>query len=101
MSSSQRDPRLPDVPTTLEAGYPNSEYNFWFGVFAPAKTPPPVVARLHDETAAALKDAGVRDRLTKLGVQPMPMTAAEFNAYVDRELTQNAEIVKAAGLKPQ
>jgi len=99
VSSAQRDPRLPEVPTTLEAGYPNSEYNFWFGVFAPAKTPPAIVAHFHSEIAAALRDASVRDKLANLGVQPMPMTPAEFNAYVDRELTQNADVVKAAGLK--
>jgi tripartite-type tricarboxylate transporter receptor subunit TctC len=101
VSSSQRDPRLPDVPTTTEAGYPNSEYNFWFGMFAPAKTPPAIVQRFYEAIAAALQDADVRDKLTKLGVQPMPMTPSQFDVYIAKELEQNAELVKAGGLKPE
>ena len=101
VSSLQRAPNLPDVPTTVEAGFPNSEYNFWFGVFAPAKTPPEIIQRLYEEIAKALQDPGVRERLGKLAVQPMPMTPAQFNDYVRKELEQNAELVKAAGIKPQ
>jgi|PersoiStandDraft_1058852.scaffolds.fasta_scaffold15402_2 tripartite-type tricarboxylate transporter receptor subunit TctC len=101
VSSSQRAPDLPDVPTTVEAGFPNSEYNFWFGVFAPAKTPPEIIQRLYEEIAKALQDPGVREKLAKLAVQPMPMTPAQFNDYVRKELEQNAELVKAAGIKPQ
>jgi tripartite-type tricarboxylate transporter receptor subunit TctC len=101
VSSSQRAPDLPDVPTTVEAGFPNSEYNFWFGVFAPAKTPPEIIQRLYEEIAKALQDPGVREKLAKLAVQPMPMTPALFNDYVRKELEQNAELVKAAGIKPQ
>ncbi len=101
VSSSKRDPQLPDVPTTVEAGFPNSEYNFWFGVFAPAKTSPEIIRRLHDEIAKALEDAGVRDKLAKLGVQPMPMSSAEFDAYVRKELEQNRALVKATGMKTE
>jgi tripartite-type tricarboxylate transporter receptor subunit TctC len=101
VSSLARSPDLPDVPTTVEAGFPNSEYNFWFGVFAPAKTPPEIIQRLYEEIAKALHDPGVREKLAKLGVQPMPMTPAQFNDYVRKELEQNAELVKAAGIKPQ
>jgi tripartite-type tricarboxylate transporter receptor subunit TctC len=101
VSSSQRAPNLPNVPTTVEAGFPNSEYNFWFGVFAPAKTPPEIIQRLYEEIAKALQDPGVREKLAKLAVQPMPMTPAQFNDYVRKELEQNAELVKAAGIKPQ
>jgi tripartite-type tricarboxylate transporter receptor subunit TctC len=92
---------LPDVPTTVEAGFPNSEYNFWFGVFAPAKTPREIVQRLYEEIAKALHDPGVQEKLAKLGVQPMPMTPAQFDEYVRKELEQNAVLVKAAGIKPQ
>jgi tripartite-type tricarboxylate transporter receptor subunit TctC len=101
VSSSQRAPNLPDVPTTVEAGFPNSEYNFWFGVFAPAKTPPEIIQRLYEEIAKALQDPGVREKLATLAVQPMPMTPAQFNDYVRKELEQNAQLVKAAGVKPQ
>jgi tripartite-type tricarboxylate transporter receptor subunit TctC len=99
VSSAQRDPQLPDVPTTIEAGYRNSEYNFWFGMFAPAKTPPAIIARLHGAISEALQDPDIRDRLAKLGVQPMPMTPSEFGAYVVNELEQNKELVRAGGLK--
>lgn len=100
VSSTERAPNLPDVPTTVEAGFPNSEYNFWFGVFAPAKTPPEIIQRLYEETAKALQDPGVKEKLGKLAVQPMPMTPAQFNDYVRKELDQNAQLVKAAGIKP-
>lgn len=100
VSSTERAPSLPDVPTTVEAGFPNSEYNFWFGVFAPAKTPPEIVQRFYEEIAKALQDPGVKEKLAKLAVQPMPMTPAQFNSYVRKELEQNAQLVKAAGIKP-
>jgi len=101
VSSQQRSPDLPDVPTTTEAGYPNSEYNFWFGVFAPAKTPPEIIQRLYTEIDKALHEPNVQEKLAKLGVQPMPMTPSQFKDYVHKELEQNAELAKAAGIKPQ
>jgi tripartite-type tricarboxylate transporter receptor subunit TctC len=101
VSSLDRSPKLPDVPTTTQAGFPNSEYNFWFGVFAPAKTPPAIIQRLYEEIAKALHDPGVQEKLSNLGVQPMPMTPAQFDAYVRKELEQNAVLVKAVGIKPQ
>ncbi len=101
VSSAERALDLPDVPTTIEAGYPNSEYNFWFGMFAPAKTPPETLQRLYDETAKVLRDPSVQEKLKKLGVQPMPMTSAQFNDYVRKELIQNAQLAKAVGIKPQ
>lgn len=101
VSSAERSPDLPDVPTTVEAGFPNSEYNFWFGVFAPSKTMPEILHRLYDEIANALRDAGVQEKLRKMGVQPMPMTAAQFNDYVRKEIEQNDDLVKASGITPQ
>jgi tripartite-type tricarboxylate transporter receptor subunit TctC len=101
VSSIERSPELPDVPTTTEAGFPNSEYNFWFGVFAPAKTPRAIIQRLYEEIAKAQNDPSVKEKLVKLGVQPMPMTPAQFDDYVRKELEQNAVLVKAAGIKAQ
>jgi tripartite-type tricarboxylate transporter receptor subunit TctC len=98
VSSSQRDPLLPDTPTTLEAGYPNSEYDFWFGVFAPAKTPQPIVQKLHEASTAALQDPGVKQKLGNLGVRPSPMTPSQFDIYVRAELERNQSLVKAAGI---
>jgi tripartite-type tricarboxylate transporter receptor subunit TctC len=98
VSSSQRSKALPDVPTTIEAGLPNSEYNFWIGVFAPAKTPAPIVERLHKEIAAALANPGVQEKLTKLGADPMTMSSADFRALIGKEIKDNAALVKAAGI---
>jgi len=101
VSSTKRDPQLPDVPTTLELGFANSEYNFWFGVFAPSRTPPAIITRLHDEIAAALENPSVKEKLATLGVQPISMTAAEFDAYVRQELEQNKALVNAIGMKAE
>jgi tripartite-type tricarboxylate transporter receptor subunit TctC len=98
VSSPTRAPTLPNVPTTLESGYPNSAYRFWIGVFAPAKTPPAIVNKLNAEIQKALQAPAVRDKLAKLGVQPMAMNAGEFGKFVKEELKINAEIAKAAGI---
>jgi tripartite-type tricarboxylate transporter receptor subunit TctC len=99
VSSSQRSKALPNVPTTVEAGFPNSEYNFWIGVFAPAKTAAPVLERLHKEIAAALTNPAVIEKMTKLGADPMTMSAADFRALIGKEIKDNADLVKAAGIK--
>ncbi len=101
VSSSERSPKLPNVPTTTEAGFPNSEYNFWFGVFAPAKTPRAIIQRLYEEISKAQRDPAVKEKLAKLGAQPMPMTPTQFDQYVGKEIEQNAALVKAIGIKPQ
>ena len=98
VSSPTRAPTLPNVPTTLESGYPNSAYRFWIGVFAPAKTPPAIVNKLNAEIEKALQEPAVREKLAKLGVQPMAMNAGEFGKFVSEELAINAELAKAAGI---
>lgn len=99
VSSSQRASALPDVPTTVEADFPNSEYNFWIGVFAPSKTPAPILERLHKEIAAALANPVVAEKLSKLGADSIKMSADEFRNLIGREIVSNAELVKAAGIK--
>jgi tripartite-type tricarboxylate transporter receptor subunit TctC len=99
VSGSARASALPDVPTTVEAGYPNSEYNFWAGVFAPSKVPADIRARLHDEIAKALQQPPVREKLVGLGADPMPLTSAQFEALVRNEIETNGQLVKAAGIK--
>jgi len=100
VSTSKRSAALPDIRTTLEAGYANSDYNFWGGVFAPAATPREIVKRLHDETAKALATSEVKERLKTLGADPMDMTPEQFDAYVKDEIQAIAAVVKAAGIKP-
>ena len=73
----------------------------WLGLFLPAKTPRGIVDKLHRETLKALQEPKVRDRLAKLGVEPMVMTPTEFDALVAREVAINAALVKAINLSPQ
>jgi tripartite-type tricarboxylate transporter receptor subunit TctC len=99
VTGSQRAIALPDVPTTVEAGFPNSEYNFWVGVFAPSKTPSAILDRFHRETAKALENPAVRERLVKLGVDPMPLTSEAFAKLVLDEIALNTKIAAEVGLK--
>ncbi len=101
VSSSKRVSSLPAVPTTLEAGFANSDFNFWVGMFVPANTPPAVVKRLHDETLKAMQVPALQEKLAKLGVEPMTMTPEQFSAYVKSEIAANAALVKAAGITAQ
>ena len=101
IGSSSRSSLMPNLPTTVEAGYPDSDYNFWIGVFVPAATPQPIMARLHDEIRKALQTAEIKDRLAKFGAEPMDMTLAQFEAYFNKELEINAALVKAANISPQ
>jgi tripartite-type tricarboxylate transporter receptor subunit TctC len=99
VNGSRRAAVLPDVPTLHEAGIANAEYPIWFGIFAPARTPSDVVERLNGEALQALQAPKVRDRLASLGVEPMPMTAVEFEAFVRKEVGVNAALVQATGVK--
>jgi tripartite-type tricarboxylate transporter receptor subunit TctC len=98
VNSAERSAALPDVPTTREAGFVDAEYPIWFGVFLPAKTPPEINVRLHDETLHVLQTPAVRQKLASLGVDPLVMTPSNFQAYVAKEVTINAALVKAAGV---
>jgi tripartite-type tricarboxylate transporter receptor subunit TctC len=99
VGSTKRSLALPDLPTTLEAGVPNSDYNFWVGMFAPAKTPRETVNRLYQETVKALHAPEVREKLARLGAEPMEYNPEQFNVYIRDEIAANAALVKAAGIK--
>ena len=99
VSGQRRATAMPEIPTTEELGYKNSHYNFWIGMFAPAKTPREIVDRLHDETRKALALPVVQERLAKFGVDPMDMNIAEFSKLVADEMKSNAALVIAAGIK--
>ena len=73
----------------------------WYGVFAPAKTPPAIVARMHHAIRAALTVPAVRDRLAAISMQPVGSTPAEFRAFVANAIKRYAELVKLAGIKPE
>jgi tripartite-type tricarboxylate transporter receptor subunit TctC len=99
VSSPQRTSSLPEVPTTLEAGYPNSDYTFWVAVFAPAKTPKGIVEKLYQKTLKTLQSTNLPDKLATFGVEPMVLTSAELDALVKREIAANADVVKAANIR--
>ena len=99
VNSARRFAALPEVPTTSEAGFTNAEYPFWIGVFLPAGTPRSIVDKFHREAMRALQEPTVRDKLAKLGVDPMAMTPTEFDAYVEKQIAADAALVKAAGIK--
>jgi tripartite-type tricarboxylate transporter receptor subunit TctC len=99
VSGSQRASALPDVPTTVEAGYPDSEYDFWIGVFVPAKTPAAIRNRLHAEIVKAIKTPVLSERLAKLGSDPFLITPAQFDELVKQEIEINTRLVKAAGIE--
>ncbi|WP_304308158.1 tripartite tricarboxylate transporter substrate binding protein [Pseudacidovorax intermedius] len=101
VGSPQRASALPDVPTTAEAGVPGSEFNFWIGMMAPAKTPRPVIERLHAEVLKALAAPEVKERFAKLGADTWTLKPEQFDAYIRDEIASNASVVKAAGLAVQ
>ncbi len=98
VSTTKRSPALPDVPTTVELGFADSDYLFWNGMLAPAKTPRPIIDRLHAETQKALALPAVQAKLATQGVEPMPLTPQEFDALIAKEIVSNIKLAKAAGL---
>jgi len=101
VSSSRRASALPDVPTTVEAGYPNSTYDFWIGFFLPAKTPRDVVDKLYQEIRKAKAAPEVQAKFKTLGGEPMDLTPAEFDVLIRDAVELNKALAKAAGIQPQ
>jgi tripartite-type tricarboxylate transporter receptor subunit TctC len=99
-NGAARVPELPDVPTTLEAGYRNADFPIWIGMLAPARTPRAVVDRLNAETVKAVRTPAVQERLTKTGIVPLVWTPAQFAERIKAEIADNIAVAKAAGIKP-
>jgi tripartite-type tricarboxylate transporter receptor subunit TctC len=99
VTTQKRSAALPDVPTTLELGFAESDYTFWNGFLAPAQTPKAIIARLHGEITKILALPAVQDRLKPQGIEPLPLSPAEFDALMRREIASNLALAKAAGLK--
>jgi tripartite-type tricarboxylate transporter receptor subunit TctC len=99
VSTTKRSPALPSVPTTIEAGFPDSDYTFWTGMLAPAKTPRPIIERLHAEVQKALALPTVQAKLAPQGVEPLPLSPQEFDAMIAKEIVSNIKFAKAAELK--
>jgi len=101
VSTKTRASTLPDVPTSIEAGLPASDYTLWVGMIVPIATPAAVVKKLHEEALKALASPELKERMAKLGADPFPQTPEAFNAYIRSEMEVAARIVKAANLKTQ
>ena len=98
VSSVKRVAALPDVPTTTEAGFPNSDFDFYSSLFVPKKTPRDVVARIHELTLKGLQAPVMKERFDKLGVEPLTMTPEAFDARIAQEAKIAVELAQATGL---
>ena len=98
VTTAKRSSALPDVPTLAEAGVPGIDVGTWFGLMAPAKTPPAVIAKLNRELVAVLNDPDMRKQLLEMGIEPLASTPAEFKTRIDKELKEFGALVKQAKL---
>ena len=101
VAAKQRMPLLPNLQTAAEAGVANYEASSWFGVVAPADTPKAIVARLHQDIAAALRQPALRERFAKSGARLLGNSPAEFAKQIKDDRKMWGEIIVAAGIKPQ
>jgi tripartite-type tricarboxylate transporter receptor subunit TctC len=97
----KRSALLPDVPTVAESGLPGYALTNWFGLLAPAATPPDRIAKLHDDVVAVLRDAEIRRKIEALGADVVGNSPEEFGAAMRAESAQWAEIIRSAGIKAQ
>ncbi len=97
LAGARRDPRLPDLPTVAEQGFPGFEASTWFAVLAPARTPAAIADRLHAEIEAALATPELRDRLAGMAFTATPTPRAALTALVAAEATKWAEVVRLSG----
>jgi tripartite-type tricarboxylate transporter receptor subunit TctC len=101
VASSKRAKALPDVPTSVEAGVPDSDFDFWVGAFVPKKTPRDVVGKMHAEIVKGIKNPAVQEKLAKLGVEELIMEPEAFDARVAKEAAIAKKLAKDARIEPQ
>jgi tripartite-type tricarboxylate transporter receptor subunit TctC len=99
VTSLQRSPSIPELPTLAESGFPGFEATSWFALVAPAGTPAPIVAKVHRETQSVLKDPDTRARLAQLGLDPVGNSPAELGATIKADIAKWAKVIKDAGIK--
>jgi tripartite-type tricarboxylate transporter receptor subunit TctC len=97
VTTAKRSPELPDVPTIAEAGVPGYEATSWFGMFAPAATPAPIVARLNAALVKALADPEVKKKFAEQGAEALGETPAQFASFIRAETAKWSQVVKASG----
>ena len=96
VSTPTRASDLPDVPTTLEVGYPDSDYTVWYGVFMPAKTPRDIVQKFYTAASRVLQTPAMQQKLKRLAVDPFSMTPDQFDQYVAKDLAANGRLFRTA-----
>jgi len=101
VTSPRRLAAFPEVPTFQESGVPGLTFEHWWGVMAPARTPAPVIEKLHGEIVKALDSPDVRERFTTLAVEPRTNTPDQFRALIESDLARWAKVVRDAGIKPE
>jgi len=101
IASATRSPTAPEIPTLAETGVPGYDVKSWFGILAPAGTPPDVVRRLNEAIVAELGVPAIRDKMLAAGLEPAPGTPQAFDETLKREHARWAAVIKAAGIKPQ
>lgn len=101
VSSAQRSPLLPNIPTVAEQGFPGFDYTLWVGLWGPAKIPADVAEKINRDVNAALASPDLRAQLTKLGTVPGNLTIPQFTEFVRSEIEETRKILQAAGIKPQ
>ena len=99
VSTPARASALPNVPTTLEAGYANSDLAVWYGVLMPAKTPRAIIDKFHAAGTKVLATPAMRERLKQLVVDPMPLSPTAMDKFVADEVAANGRLIKAAGIQ--
>jgi tripartite-type tricarboxylate transporter receptor subunit TctC len=100
-SGAKRNPALPDVPTIAEAGLPGYEATNWWGIVAPAGTPPAIVEKLHKEIAAVQNSPQTKEQFAAQGADIVQMTAPEFGTFIEKEINKWERVVKEAGIKAE
>jgi tripartite-type tricarboxylate transporter receptor subunit TctC len=98
-ASGQRNPVLPDVPTLAELGYPDTSSDNWYGLLAPARTPPAVITKIHGAVVGALNDPAINQKLVASGAIPAPMSPQEFGTFLKDEIARWGRVVKDKGIK--
>jgi tripartite-type tricarboxylate transporter receptor subunit TctC len=101
VASSKRASALPEVPTSIEAGVPDSDFDFWVGAFVPKKTPRDVIGKMHGEIVKAIRNPAIQQKLAQLGVEEMIMTPDAFDARIAKEADIARKLTKAANIQPQ
>jgi tripartite-type tricarboxylate transporter receptor subunit TctC len=99
IAGTQRSPFAPEIPTVAEAGLPGYVVELWWGLAAPARTPPEIVNRLSEVLRKAIQPPQLREQYTREGGEAVPMTPQEFTKYVFSEVDRWRQVVRDAGLK--